>query len=306
MQKPNIPASLKNINLKRALRRTGVYELQAKNKAAKEKLKPVAKKMLKKTIPPQPTEKPHSVQFTDEVVLAYWEKQIHMVEVIEDKFEKKVEQFIVKIGDGFLRNLDTEVGSKKQFAEFLKKDFFSDNEDDYIVQAGLDFNPLLENIAILAGNEANKLINVSDPYLLFNYRKQIADNVAKFTQSLLDTDRDHLTTLITNGISEGKSIPEIRGLIEADFSQYSKMQATRITRTEVLRASNQAALDAYKQSGVVEGKQWLTAGAIDECAQYEGKIESLDGSFYADTTEFADGDPPLHPNCRCVLLPVLI
>lgn len=300
-----IPKALKNIDLKSVLRSRGIYELQAKNKATKESLKPVAKRMLKKSQPPI-LENQHHATLSDTVVMEYWQKQIHMVEVIEDKFEKKVEQFIVKIGEGFLKNLDSEVSNKKEFATFLKKDFFSDNEDDYIVQAGLDFNPLLENIAILAGNEANKLIGVKDPYLLYNYKEEISKNVAKFTQSLLDTDREHLTNLITNGLTEGKSIPEIRGLIEADFGQYSKMQATRITRTEVLRASNAASLDAYKQSGIVEGKQWLTAGATDECADYEGQIESLDGSFYGDTTEFADGDPPLHPNCRCVLLPVLL
>jgi uncharacterized protein with gpF-like domain len=31
----------------------------------------------------------------------------------------------------------------------------------------------------------------------------------------------------------------------------------------------------------------------------------LKGDFYAKGNEFENGDPPLHPNCRCVLLPVL-
>jgi SPP1 gp7 family putative phage head morphogenesis protein len=123
---------------------------------------------------------------------------------------------------------------------------------------------------------------------------------------MLSTDKDHLINIINHGIEDGKSVPEIRNIIEEDFNVYSKNQAQRITRTEVIRTSNQATLDAYEQSGVVEGKQWLTAGAVDECAEYDGQIESLDGNFYSDTSDFADGDPPLHPNCRCVLLPVLV
>ena len=84
------------------------------------------------------------------------------------------------------------------------------------------------------------------------------------------------------------------------------MQAERIARTEVIRASNQASLDAYIQSGVVEGKQWITFGATDECEQYDGKIEyDLEGKFYSSDNEFQDGDPPLHPNCRCVLVPIV-
>jgi SPP1 gp7 family putative phage head morphogenesis protein len=114
------------------------------------------------------------------------------------------------------------------------------------------------------------------------------------------------TDVITNGIENGNSVIEIRNTLTGDdMLSFSKMQSTRITRTEVLRASNQSGLDAWKQSGVVEGKQWITAGADDECADYEGQIETLSGNFYDDTSEFADGDPPLHPNCRCTLIPIV-
>lgn len=306
-RKPNeVPAALKNVNLRAVLRRSKMYNKLSANKSLKEAALPLAKELLKKpavkTAPPAPQKNDF---FTNEVIQDYWQKQIHMVDVIEDKFEKKVEQFIVKIGDEFLKHLDEAV-EEKAFTKFVQKDYFSDNEDDLIVAAQLDFAPLLDTVATLAGNEANKLIGVQEPYIGINFRKQIRQNVERFTKSMLDTDKEHLVNIITHGLESGKSIPEIRSAIQADFDQYSKMQATRITRTEVLRASNQAALDAFKESGVVEGKQWLTAGAIDECAQYEGKIESLDGSFYGSNDEFADGDPPLHPNCRCVLLPVLV
>jgi SPP1 gp7 family putative phage head morphogenesis protein len=123
---------------------------------------------------------------------------------------------------------------------------------------------------------------------------------------MLDTDREHLTNIITHGLEDGKSVPEIRKEIETTFDQYSRNQAQRITRTEVIRVSNQSALDAYERSGIVEGKQWVTFGAIDECAAYDGEIETLDGKFYSDTTEFKDGDPPLHPNCKCVLVPIVV
>lgn len=297
----DIPASLKNINLNAILRKRGIYMKLNANLALKEQMIPIARKaMIKKKKEPQ-----KYAQFTNEQALAYWEKQIHIVEVIEAKFDKKVEQFIHKVVEGFLKHLENEV-TEKAFKKFNTKGYFDDNEEDLLVQAQFDFTPLLIDQAILAGQEAYKLIGSTDVYLPDQLRATIAENVTKFTQSMLDTDRDKLIDIISQGLQDGKSIPEIRNIITADFSEYSKMQAQRITRTEVLRASNQATLDAYKQSGVVEGKQWLTAGAVDECAQYEGQIESLDDSFYGNTSEFADGDPPLHPNCRCVLLPVLV
>lgn len=308
MKKINkIPTSLKNIDLKSVLRRRGIYIKQNSYMELKRAAMPLARRLVEKRSngKTSPTIRRHA-QFTNEVVNQYWEKQIHIVEIIENKFEAKIEQYIKKVEKGFLEQLDTEVSNRKEFIQFINKDYFSDNEDDLLAQAQLDFTPLLENIAILAGQEANKLIGINDPYIPFNYREQIKQNVAKFAQSMLETDRDALINLVTNGLTDGKSIPEIRSAIQETFSTYSKTQSQRITRTEVIRASNQASLDAYQQSGVVEGKQWLTAGAVDECAQYEGQIVTLSDSFYGSDSEFQDGDPPIHPNCRCVILPVLV
>lgn len=298
-QKNNIPPSLQNIDLDAILRKRGIYTKLRMNKEAKENLKPIAKQMLKKKV--KAAEPRRHAQFTNEVILAYWEKQIRIVDILEKKFELKVEQFINKVVDGFLEKIDHELPTKA-----VKKGYFDENEEELLVQAQLDFTPLLLQQAVLSGQEANRLIGTDDVYIPQQMRETIGTNVNRFTRSMLDTDREKLINTLNDGLKEGWSVPEIRKRIQDDFDEYSKMQSERITRTEVLRVSNQAALDAYEQSGVVEGKQWLTAGAVDECAQYEGQIETLNGKFYGDTDQFKDGDPPLHPNCRCVVLPVLV
>lgn len=294
-----VPASLKTVDVKALLRKRGIFLQQRINQEMKKAALPLAKQMLKERTKAEPKIYLH---FTNEEAQAYWEKQIHIVEVLEKRFDQKVQQFVMKMVNGFLAHLDSEVATNKQ----VNKGYFEENEDDLLVQAQLDFTPLLIDQAVLAGQEAYRLIKHDDIYTPYKLRDQIAKNVEKFTQSMLDTDRETLINIINDGIKDGKSVPEIRGAIQADFDDISKNQAQRITRTEVLRVSNQATIDAYEQSGVVEGKQWLTAGAVDECADYEGQIVSLSSNFYGDTDEFADGDPPLHPNCRCVVLPVLI
>lgn len=308
MRQPNeLPDSLKTINVKAILRKRGIYTKLRINREMKEQMKPLARKAIEgKKKPKQPKKPQIYAQFTNDQAKEYWEKQIHIVEVIEAKFDHKIQQFINKMVTGFLKHLESEI-SEKTIKKINTKGYFDDNEDALLTEAQLDFTPLLMDQAVLAGQEAYKLIRSKDIYLPDQIRATVADNVKRFTQSMLDTDRDKLINIISQGLDDGKSVPEIRSAIQADFEgEYTKMQAQRITRTEVLRASNQATLDAYEQSGVVEGKQWLTAGAVDECAEYEGQIESLGGNFYSDTSDFADGDPPLHPNCRCVLLPVLI
>lgn len=306
-RKPHeLPGSLKSVDVKALLRKRGIYRMLDENRFLKEAALPLAKRLVKSRIPARKVEDAQvHPTFSNEEAIAYWEKQIHIVEVLEARFEAKVENFITKVVDGYLGHLESEIATTKQYKN-KDKDYFADNEDALMAQAQLDFTPLLINQATLAGQEALRLIKSDDVYIPMALREEVAKNVAKFTQSMLETDRDTLINLITHGIENGDSVAQIRGSIQADFDNITKSQAQRITRTEVLRASNQAALDAWDQSGVVEAKQWLTAGATDECAQYEGQIETLHGSFYSGSSEFLDGDPPLHPNCKCVLLPVLI
>lgn len=297
MRKPSqVPASLKSIDVKAILRKRGIYLQQRVNQEMKERLVPLAEQVIKSKKKKVKIDKPVHPTLTNDQINGYAQKQVHMVEVVEKRFEDKLKQYIGTIEKGFLEHLDSEV----------KKDFFSDQTDDLLVKAQLDFTPLLNGLASLAGNEALKLINSDEVYVPFNYKDVIQENVDKFASSLIDTDKEHLTKLLDQGLEDGKSVAEIRQTITEDFSEYTKNQAQRITRTEVMRTSNQAALDAWEQSGVVEGKQWLTYGAIDECAKYDGEVVTLKGSFYDSDNQFQDGDPPLHPNCKCVLLPVLV
>lgn len=301
-----VPDSLKTIDVKALLRKRGIYTKQRINQELKEQVKPLAKELIKSKT--KASEPPRHAQFSNEEVQLYWEKQISVVDVVEQHFEDKLRQFIKSIEKDFLNHLEQEVEAKKQYRSKMAvvKDFFEDNEDDYLVKAQLDLTPLLESVATLAGQNAMKMTGQDQVYLPFGYRDTIKSNVDKFASSLFETDKDHLTGILDDGLKSGKSIPEIRSQIEKDFPEYTKMQAQRITRTEVLRTSNQASLDAFEQSGVVEAKQWLTAGATDECEQYEGQIETLSDNFYSSGNEFQDGDPPLHPNCRCVLLPIVV
>lgn len=307
-RKPNqLPPSLKHVNVKSILRKRGIYIKLRINQETKQKAIPLAREIIKNKKKPinVKLKTPFHNKLSDVVVTAYAEKQVSRVKVVEKHFEDKLKQYIGRIEKGFLEHLDAEVNTEKKLKKFHVKGFFDDHTDDLINQAQFDFTPLLESIATLQGQDALELINSKDVYIPFKYRDVIRDNVAKFATSLIDTDKDHLTGIVNNGIEAGQSVSEIRSAITEDFGQYTKMQAERITRTEVMRVSNEASVDAWKQSGVVEGKQWLIYGAIDECAEYDGEIVTLDGNFYK-ASEFASGEPPLHPNCKCVLLPVLI
>jgi HK97 family phage portal protein len=314
----NVPPALRHLDIKQILRKRKFFTLKQYNHALKEEAKPLIRKLIaegkteKEAVEAAEAAEEERITpyFTNDEIMGFYHKQIHVVGTVEESFQKAVEQFIGKLEKQALDNFDVEISNKKRPATHLKKLITKDqmglfDDDKLQIQAQLDLTPILMNQVVIAGQAAYDLISKEDTYLPYKVADTVSENVAKFTQSMIDTDRDALSALISNGIDEGLSVPQIRNSITAEFEDIAQKQSTRITRTEVMRASNLANLDAYRQSGIVEGKQWLTAGATDECAQYEGLTEGLDGSFYDSGSEFQDGDPPLHPNCRCVLIPIL-
>lgn len=320
----NVPASLRHLDVNHLLRQRGIFGLQKYNRDLKEAVKPVVAKIIKdkraggKTVTKEEkaqivkeaVEDRISPHFENSVIMSFYEKQINTVEALEESFQKGVETLINAMEKQALDAFDTQIATKKTKAArraVITKEQLSLFDDEAIkTQAQVDLVPLLVNQVVLSGQAAYELLNLEDVYIPYDITRAVQQNVEKFTQSMLDTDRERLNKIIAEGITDGKSVPDIRNLIAATFEDsISKKQAQVITRTEVLRASNMGNLDAFKQSGVVEAKQWLSAGATDECEQYEGKTQSLSTGFYSSDNKFQDGNPPLHPNCRCVLIPVV-
>lgn len=309
-QARQIPAPLKYVNLTKVLRRAGVYKKQEEYEKLLSIAKPIATRIVKnrkKTDEPQR----ESLDFSNEKVWEFHNKQIHIVEVQEEIFQAKCEQYILGMVERALGSVPEEVALMQNKALI--------DEEQEIVQATLDFTPILNEVAILSGQQALSFIGETEPYLAMDIRKTIEASVRKFAKSIIDTDREKMIDILAQGIADGTSIPKIRNQILEEFSTFSKMQAERVTRTEVIRTSNLASMDAWAQVGV-ETKQWLTAmdDRVDPlCAYMNGKVINIKKNYFDKGQTLEVGDhktnfdygsvkaPPLHPNCRCTLLPVL-
>lgn len=303
-KKQGIPAGLAHLDLDQLLRSRKIFSQQRMNREFKEAAKPAIRQLLKsKVVKIAP--RLHA-QFSNEQVNTYYAKQIHTVEVLEGRFKQAILSLLERVQSQALHNLDNEIKSIRGLKRFMVNKELFDTEE-LKVAAQLDLTPILMQELILAGQEAYRLIDSEDTYIPHKAADVVSQYVDKFAQSMLETDRKILTDIIADGIEQGRSIPQIRQSIQTGFGEYSKMQAERIARTEVLRVSNLAAEDAFMQSGVVEAKQWLVApGADAECLPYNGKIIKLGGDFYDPENEFEDGNPPRHPNCRCILVPIVV
>ena len=128
---------------------------------------------------------------------------------------------------------------------------------------------------------------------------------------------------VSTGLAEGESGFKIRRRIEVvmGIDPMERKRAVRIARTETIWAFNEGAVQGYKQSGVVEAKEWLASAddrTCEWCSSMDGTIVGLDTSFLDMGTDFTGTEggilnnsyentdhPPIHPLCRCTIIPVI-
>lgn len=285
------PVALRYVNTNRVVRK--FQDDAERYKQIKADALKIAEKRVKKA---KKVDKEFVPRVLPEKMAEYTKRHRKIVDTAEAVFADKVLSFINRLVDKALDNVPSEV------ADMQNKSLF--DEDEMVVEATLDFEPILTQVATQSGIEAMKLVDRESVYNPMEIRKTVKKRVELFAESMVKTDKDKLIDMITQGVQGGSSIPEISGNIRATFADYSKMQADRIVRTEVSSAASSAQVDAWEQSGVVVGKEWITSDPCPECEPYDGQIVMLDKGFFAES-EFADGDPPLHPNCKCDLVPVL-
>ena len=115
-------------------------------------------------------------------------------------------------------------------------------------------------------------------------------------KSINKTTLEALRNELSLGFEAGESIQQLTKRIEGYFTENAKTRAEMISRTEVIASSNEGALHRFETEGVDKSEYMISPGACEVCIPYDGKI-------YA--TKDSHGIIPIHPNCRCVWLPVI-
>ncbi len=158
---------------------------------------------------------------------------------------------------------------------------------------------------------------------------KVAEHLQEYTfhfgEKITRTTFDKLTTTLTEGLNAGEDIRKLKNRVY-DIPQFKAAEAGRahysemVARTESARAQSAGTLEVWRQSGVVEGKEWLCApDCCAFCAEMDGKIVGLTENYFTEggaltlddgrTMKFTYEDVPavpLHPHCRCTIVAVLI
>ena len=143
----------------------------------------------------------------------------------------------------------------------------------------------------------------------------------RMAQSVSDSLAERVSNIIRVGIEETATGTDVIGLLEE--AGFDENRAQTIARTESARAYTDGQNAAWEASGVVKGKTWLVSPyACEFCEaaakEFGEKSVGVKDAFYergstitgaSGATMALDFDdtsgPPLHPNCRCSLLPVI-
>ena len=172
------------------------------------------------------------------------------------------------------------------------------------------FLPLMTDLYTKVGDETMDSIangfklNASERfYTHAEVLKRLEKRANFFVGSMLDTDYEELKKVIADGMKDGLGVPEMGRKIRNYFDDMSVSRAKTIARTETGRVVSEATLDAYQQSAVVTGVQWLTAG--DTKVRDEHKANGSAGVLAVGAAfpsgEHYPGESSI--NCRCALAP---
>ena len=135
--------------------------------------------------------------------------------------------------------------------------------------------------------------------------KWIKKNSFEYVREVSKTTRKKLRKELEEAFEEGESIRDIEKRIAKVFDEARGYRTQRIAITESNAASNAGSFNAYKQSGVVEGKTWLVSGLGNtrDLHQIDGETVPLDQPF--SNGLMFPGDPSGSPeniiNCHCTI-----
>lgn len=133
---------------------------------------------------------------------------------------------------------------------------------------------------------------------------ELVDIDADDDTSLFGTTRDMIRGTIADGLENNLSTSEIGDALEEAYA-FSDDRAQLIAATEVTSANSQASLASYQEAaelGVSVQKSWLVLEDGCDICQENADAGAID---LEDTFPSGDTAPGAHPNCRCVLVPVV-
>lgn len=235
-------------------------------------------------------------------------------------YEQKLKVWFQKIFDQQKKDIlkkfdqDNKKGFKKYDYQLLLK---------YYTLYHIFLRPTVEEIMVQEGLRAMSELNVDIEFnpntdKIKKELKQKIQLIAKNVDALTD---EKIGKVVEMGLAGNMQPEEIKKELVKVFDELQGRRLETIVRTEAIRFGTYAEQSAREQSGVVQSKQWWTA--IDErvceyCGKMHGKKIWLQEDFFKKGSVMLGNNwgkikldyedivgSPLHPNCRCDMIPLI-
>lgn len=125
------------------------------------------------------------------------------------------------------------------------------------------------------------------------------------TDSTREMINSRVQEALTEGLTPDKLADEIQSVLMGEGAEiFSESRAYNIAITEMNEANSMANQEAWRLSGVVKQKQWLTNAETTVCEQCQANADQ--GIIDIDE-DFQSGDEttPAHPNCYCDVVAIV-
>lgn len=234
-----------------------------------------------------------SVLETEEQKEGFWKDYVSRAESYEAKTINELQAMYLEQKEEALANLNS--GKKENLIDLsLAKKNYTER-----------ITPILTQVISIAEKNGQELIHPVTPHkqeIPFSASamalRWLKSRIGWAANEIGEETASRLSQVLATGFAEGMSTQQIADLISGEFDYFSSVRAERIARTEIMQASSQGAIEGYRDTGVedVEFYCALDERTCPDCYGLHQEVFSIPDS---------EGIITVHPNCRCVWLPVI-
>lgn len=233
-------------------------------------------------------------------------------------YERRYKTVVGKFIDEQLDQVLDDLGAKKSIKSMMDGNLSPSKQADKLTDLSIGvFLDLLQeqgDLAIKYAGGAEAFIITEDAK---NYvRESLRRAHLAYNEDIVQS----IGRAVSAGLTEGDSLQQIGKRITKEYEGIKGYKMNRLVRTETLKSSNEATMFGYQQLGITEKEWFNNPGACDYCKAVEDMGAQGMGDVFLEKGESltdSEGNerafdyesiehPPLHPNCRCVLLPVRV
>ena len=222
---------------------------------------------------------------------------------------KKIDAKSMKLKDGMdefalrqkARVMDKLAKKVKMKKKFVIDSIFNKSKEETIA---IEFIvPYIEEFLKEAGLDS--LNSIAPAETFSTDLKRVQDFIKKraelFAESVNSTTLSGLETTLAEGIEAGEGITALMDRVESVYEAFPSYRSELVARTEATAANNEGILESFKQSDVVNGKEWINSGDARVRVEHQDGV-GVGGEIVKVGEKFSNGlQYPSEPNCRCVL-----